>query len=190
MFRFGHNLQIFGAIVGGVFVDVVNNLRLAQKTPKLGLHDEPVFHDISLAVCVGVSWDESGAVCTMPPVGDHTLKVGVSLPPHFGALPRGLTFHRAEFLASLPRVRNVRSALAAFVLRSLAPSPDAVAGARTILSGLLPAIFGVKCLVACLASQGYSWSSHEYHITESVGYYCEIAAQRCAQEVLDLGAAA
>lgn len=190
MFRFGHNLKVLRAIVGGVLVDVVNNLRLAKKAPKFGLHDKPVLHDIPLAVCIGMPWDQPGAVCPMPSIIDYTLKVGVPLPSDFGALPCRLTFHRAKLLGSFAGMRNVLSALAAFVLRGLAPSPDAVAGARAVFSGLLPAIFGVKCLVACLASQGYSRSSHGCHITDSVGRYCQIAAERCSQEVLDLGAAA
>ena len=114
MFRFGHNLKVLRAIVGGVLVDVVNNLRLAKKAPKFGLHDKPVLHDIPLAVCIGMPWDQPGAVCPMPSIIDYTLKVGVPLSSDFGALPCRLTFHRAKLLGSFAGMRNVLSALAAF----------------------------------------------------------------------------
>ena len=77
MLGLSHQLQIRQLVVPGVLVPVVDDLSRQENAAQASLHDQPMFHDVTLGIGVGVARCQPSEVPVLSAVGDETLEVRV-----------------------------------------------------------------------------------------------------------------
>jgi len=185
MLCFRHHAKILNRVVPAVFIDVMNNLFGSQEAPQVLLHDEPMLHDIPLAISEGMVRSQAGPVGTISAVADAPLIRRVFVAANVGALPSPFTRGRAELPGPPPDRADVRPALAATIGYGIAPAGSAIAVRRAVLRRCLPAVLRMERLAAVDAFKRHRLSFHDYSIAREERY-CEIAARRLQQSVLPL----
>lgn len=149
-------------------------------------HNKSVFHNIALAVSVGVMRGKAGIVASVPSVSNPPLEVRMGLASNVGTLPVPLALGGTELSLPIAYIGNIRTALATKVLRSVTPAVGSVALTRAVFRRFLTPVFGVKIGIAVDALKRQCCSLHSYIITLEEKY-CEIAVRRLQQAVLPLG---
>lgn len=88
MLRPGAQLEIFNAIVGSIFVFVMNKLQFCQRSAKMGAHYEPVFKHPTSAVRAGMIWGVNLHV-SVPDEACFGMKSALFSVRHFTIMPIG-----------------------------------------------------------------------------------------------------
>lgn len=185
---FSQYLQVRDLVVPAVPVSVMHDFARQEDSPKISLHHKSVFHDVSLGVGIGMAGDEPCEVSIAASIGDAFPEARVVPPADLCALPRGPTFERAELPGAAASTRDICAAGATYVGGRITPSCGEVALARTEARRLLTTVLRMESGAATLAGARQGASFHA-RIVARRERYCEIAAKRCAQETLGLGAA-
>lgn len=170
-----HQSQILDGVIGWVLVDVVDHLIVRQVATDMSLHHQSVLHHIPLRITERVIGVPSGAVPAARPVSDET-----ATPNHTDARRRLALAGAVD--AGAPSELHVATAFGARVGGSTPPAILDVAGPTAEPRDA--AVLGGVAVPALLACPGDCPRSHHPNLPQE--RYCEIAAKRCAQEVLAL----
>lgn len=185
MLCFRHHAEILNRVVPAVLIDVMDNLFGSQEAPQVLLHDQPMLHDIPLAISEGMVGSQARPVGTIATVANAAVICGVVVTANIGTLPSPLALIGTELAGAPPHRTDIRSALTTGVDDRLAPTGSAIAVARTVLRRVLATVLRMERLMAVDAFKRHRLSFHGNSITREERY-CEIAAKRLAQAVLPL----
>ena len=179
MICFEHHPEIVEGVIGGVCINVVDDLGRTQTPPYRLFHYESVFHHVAFPVSSRMARKTTGAISATASVLDKPAlsdRAGLSIHP---------TIKRAEEPRTVSCWGDVCATLSASVGRRWAPPVGLVAGPRAEPRRSFAAVLRVKICSALFTDERSVGSFHSRNVAHEEKY-CEIAAERMAQEVLPL----
>jgi len=189
MFCFSHQFKIADFIVSWIAINVVDNFIRQKKTLQMFLHNKPMFHYVALRISVRMMRRQNSPISSTTPICNPNSKSWVIVASYVFGLPSPFALRRAKYLRPLTSANRWLTTIKTVVNVAFTKACQLFTSIGTILlwGFRFTPIKWVKFLTAMLTYLS-NFHSHTYIISQLPveSKYCEIAAKRCSQEVMEL----